>query len=179
MPRLGARPLAGHPVRPVYEPVGKGDSYFPIVLYDAIALAYGHQQAGDIVWPSMQEALADAVDVIVVDTAPLLTTNDAAEILGLADMVVVAARADRTTGDAADRAAELLERRDAHVVGAVLVGARSGRSGRYYYYAQNSYYDGDTKGGGEASERSADETAIFDAGMASTPSGHPASPTEG
>jgi Mrp family chromosome partitioning ATPase len=118
-------------------------------------------------------------DVIVVDTAPLLTTNDAAEILGLADMVVVAARADRTTGDAADRAAELLERRDAHVVGAVLVGARSGRSGRYYYYAQNSYYDGDTKGGGESSGRSADETAIFDAGMASTPSGHPASPTEG
>ena len=37
MPRLAHRPLAGHPVRPVYEPVGKDDSYFPTTLYDAIA----------------------------------------------------------------------------------------------------------------------------------------------
>jgi hypothetical protein len=58
MPRLARRPLAGHPVRPIYEPVGKDDSFFPTVLYDAIALAYGHQQAGDEVWPTMQEALA-------------------------------------------------------------------------------------------------------------------------
>jgi hypothetical protein len=58
MPRLAHRPLMGHPVRPVYEPVGKDDSYFPTTLYDAIALAYDHQQAGEVVWPSMQEALA-------------------------------------------------------------------------------------------------------------------------
>jgi hypothetical protein len=58
MPRLAHRPLSGHPTRPVYEPVGKGDSYFPIELYDAIALAYDHQQAGQIIWPSMQDALA-------------------------------------------------------------------------------------------------------------------------
>ncbi len=58
MPRLARRPLPGHPVRPVYEPVGKDDSYFPTPLFDAMALAYGHQQAGDTVWPSMQQALA-------------------------------------------------------------------------------------------------------------------------
>jgi hypothetical protein len=58
MPRLGYHPLAGHPVRPVYEPVGKDDSYFPTTLYDAIALVYQHQQAGDLVWSSMQDALA-------------------------------------------------------------------------------------------------------------------------
>jgi hypothetical protein len=57
MPRLAREPLAGHPVRSIYEPVGKDDSYFPIELYDAVALAYGHPQAGDVVWPSMQEAL--------------------------------------------------------------------------------------------------------------------------
>ncbi len=34
-------------MRPIYEPVGKGDSYFPTELYDAMALAYGHQAAGD------------------------------------------------------------------------------------------------------------------------------------
>ena len=56
-PRLARRHLQNHPVRPVYEPVGKGDEYFPIAIYDAMALAYGHKQAGDAVWPSMQEAL--------------------------------------------------------------------------------------------------------------------------
>jgi hypothetical protein len=57
MPRLGRRPLAGHPVRPVYEPVGQGDSYFPEVTYDSMALAYGHKETGDVIWSSMQDAL--------------------------------------------------------------------------------------------------------------------------
>ncbi len=58
MPRLARRPLDGHPVRPIFEPVGKDDAFFPPQIYDAVALAYGHQQAGDEVWPTMQEALA-------------------------------------------------------------------------------------------------------------------------
>ncbi|MFT3769562.1 MAG: hypothetical protein QM820_29350 [Minicystis sp.] len=57
MPRLARRPLPNHPVRPIYEPVGKGDSYFPTETYDAMALAYGHKEAGEIVWSTMQEAL--------------------------------------------------------------------------------------------------------------------------
>ncbi|MEZ4295197.1 MAG: hypothetical protein R3B70_09500 [Polyangiaceae bacterium] len=66
MPRLARRPLESHPVRPIYEPVGKGDSYFPTILYDAIVLAYGHPMAGDEVWPEMQEALAlDGLDGIL------------------------------------------------------------------------------------------------------------------
>jgi hypothetical protein len=58
MPRLARRPLPDHPVRPIYEPVGLGDSYFPTAVYDAVALAYGHQETGSVVWPTMQEALA-------------------------------------------------------------------------------------------------------------------------
>jgi Mrp family chromosome partitioning ATPase len=176
------RPRLHHQLGVAYEPRRVLPTAIPEVFVVPDVMDHANIKSPAAMVEAQREVIEMArgmFDVIVVDTAPLLTTNDAAEILGLADMVVVAARADRTTGDAADRAAELLERRDAHVVGAVLVGARSGRSGRYYYYAQNSYYDGDTKGGGEASERSADETAIFDAGMASTPSGHPASPTEG
>jgi len=57
MPRLARRPLSGSSVRPIYEPVGKGDSYFPSTLYNAIVLAYGHEEAGDIVWPEMQDSL--------------------------------------------------------------------------------------------------------------------------
>ena len=58
MPRLSLNPLPGHPARDVYEPVGLDDSYFPYQLFDAVALAYGHQQAGELVWPSLQDALA-------------------------------------------------------------------------------------------------------------------------
>jgi hypothetical protein len=58
MPRLYRAPLEGHPARPVYEPVGLGDSYFPSNVYDAMAVAYGNQQAGDLVWPTMQTALS-------------------------------------------------------------------------------------------------------------------------
>lgn len=58
MPRLARRPLPGHPVRSIYQPVGKDDEYFPISIYDAVTLAYGHEQAGELIWPSLQDALA-------------------------------------------------------------------------------------------------------------------------
>jgi hypothetical protein len=58
VPRLARNPLPGRSSKPVYEPVGRNDKYFATPVYDAMALAYGHQQAGEIVWPEMQEALA-------------------------------------------------------------------------------------------------------------------------
>lgn len=56
MPRLARWPLPNHPVRPIYEPVGLDDSYFPPVVYDAMVLAYGHPRAGAEVWTSMHDA---------------------------------------------------------------------------------------------------------------------------
>lgn len=58
MPRLARRPLPGHPTRSIYQPVGQDDSYFPTPVYDAAAVAFGHPEAGDMVWPEMQDALA-------------------------------------------------------------------------------------------------------------------------
>ena len=57
MTRLARMPLVGHPVRPVYEPVGLGDSYFSSEVYDGAAIAYGNKEAGDVIWPTMQDAL--------------------------------------------------------------------------------------------------------------------------
>lgn len=56
--RVARRPLPGHPQRSIYEPVGLGDSYFGTQTYDAMATSFGHREAGEIVWSTMQEALA-------------------------------------------------------------------------------------------------------------------------
>ena len=58
MPRIAKRPLPNHPVRSIYQPVGQGDSDFPEVVFNAVALASGVQQAGPTLWPEMQDSLA-------------------------------------------------------------------------------------------------------------------------
>jgi len=81
-------------------------------------------------------------DFILVDTAPLLLANDASELIQAADMVLVVTRAHRTSIDACERTAELLQRIDAPVIGGVLVGASdvpsSYRYYRYRYYGANT-----------------------------------------
>ncbi|MBD3886310.1 hypothetical protein IFO70_31970 [Phormidium tenue FACHB-886] len=58
MPRIAKYPLAGHPVRSIYQPAGKRDTEVPEAVYDALALASGVKQAGSIVWSDMQASLA-------------------------------------------------------------------------------------------------------------------------
>ncbi len=66
MTRIAHEPLPGHAARPVYDPVGLGDTYFSSQVYDGAALAYGNREAGDQVWPTMQSALAlDGLDGVV------------------------------------------------------------------------------------------------------------------
>lgn len=75
----------------------------------------------------------DIADVVVIDTAPLLATDDASVLIPLADAVVVVCRAGVTSLDAASRARELLERLHAPVTGVVLIGADQLASARSYY----------------------------------------------
>ncbi len=73
-------------------------------------------------------------DLIIIDTAPLLATNDAVDLLDLVDDVVLVMRSGKTTMQAADRAAEVLDRRRAHVLGVVITDVDAGHSADYYYY---------------------------------------------
>ncbi len=79
-------------------------------------------------------------DLIIIDTAPLLATNDAVDLLDLVDDVILVARAGKTTLQAADRASEILERRKAHVLGVVITDVDARNSTDYYYY-YGGYYD--------------------------------------
>jgi hypothetical protein len=56
--RVGRRPLPGHPVRQIYQPVGLDDEFFPPTIFDAMALGPGVEQAGDVFWSSLQTSLA-------------------------------------------------------------------------------------------------------------------------
>jgi Mrp family chromosome partitioning ATPase/capsular polysaccharide biosynthesis protein len=75
-------------------------------------------------------------DVILLDTAPLLSTNDAIDIAPLADLMVVVARYGITKAHHARRTAELLARMRAPVGGAVFLATPNGNDGGsdYYYY---------------------------------------------
>jgi capsular exopolysaccharide synthesis family protein len=71
-------------------------------------------------------------NVVIVDTAPILSASVTRELVTLADAVVVVCRSGRTTSSAADRCAELLERLGAPTLGVVLVGVPTGPFADYY-----------------------------------------------
>jgi len=71
-------------------------------------------------------------NVVIVDTAPILSASVTRELVTLADAVVVVCRSGRTTTSAADRCAELLERLGAPTLGVVLVGVPTGPFADYY-----------------------------------------------
>jgi Mrp family chromosome partitioning ATPase/capsular polysaccharide biosynthesis protein len=76
-------------------------------------------------------------DVVLLDTAPVLATNDANEVIPSADLVLIVAQVGRTTKEGAEATRELLERRRAPVAGVVLMGSDVSAStpGYYYYYS--------------------------------------------
>ncbi len=80
------------------------------------------------------ERARGSFDVILLDTAPLLAVNDANELLPHADMVIVVAQVGRSKKEAAVAAGDMLARRNAPVVGVVLVGVPETSSSRSYYY---------------------------------------------
>jgi capsular exopolysaccharide synthesis family protein len=93
----------------------------------------GHQPGAklDAQLRLLEEARSLA-DVVIIDTAPLLGASVTRELVTMADVVVLCARAGRTTSPAAGRTAELLERLGAPTLGVVLVGVPVGLFNDYY-----------------------------------------------
>ena len=81
---------------------------------------------------ALLEEARSLANVVIVDTAPLLSASVTRELVALADAVVVVARAGRTTSQAAERSSELLDRLGAPTLGVVLVGVPTGPFADYY-----------------------------------------------
>lgn len=78
-------------------------------------------------------------DVVIVDTAPLLVTNDAARLMGDVDAVLVVGKGGLTTREQARAASDLLERLGAPAVGVILTNATEAVGRHYgYYYGYTS-----------------------------------------
>jgi capsular exopolysaccharide synthesis family protein len=93
----------------------------------------GHQPGGQL--DSELRLLEEArglADVVIVDTAPILSASVTRELVSMADVVIIASRAGRTASPAAQRCAELLERLGAPTLGVVLVGVPTGPFTDYY-----------------------------------------------
>ena len=73
-------------------------------------------------------------DVIILDTAPLLTANDAIDLVASTDLVLLVAQAGLSTSDGAQRVVDVLTRVNAPLGGVVLVAATDSSNEYYYYY---------------------------------------------
>ena len=102
-------------------------------------------------------------DVMILDTAPVLSANDAIDLVGGVDLVVLVAKPGQTTTTEAERTVEKLERVHAPVAGVMLIGTTESPN-NYYYYGQ---YQADpipelgtkSKGRGSRRRRRAEEAA--------------------
>jgi capsular exopolysaccharide synthesis family protein len=79
-------------------------------------------------------------DIVLLDTPPMLTTNDATDLLDVADHVVLVIRSGQTRIGPAERVASLLSRFQANVIGVVLNGCSAADMDSYYGYYY--YYGG-------------------------------------
>jgi capsular exopolysaccharide synthesis family protein len=84
------------------------------------------------------EQMRDRYDVIVLDTAPLLTTNDPIDVVSAADLVVLVVRAAQTRKEALRQAVEVMDNHRVPIAGVVLTGVTSVPNAYYYYYASDT-----------------------------------------
>ncbi len=98
------------------------------------------------------EQMKQKVDVIVIDSSPLLAVADARILAAKADATILVVEQGRTRASALRAAYHATARANANVLGVVLNKVRRGRSGygSYYYYYDRSYAvrGGDSGGGG-------------------------------
>jgi Mrp family chromosome partitioning ATPase/capsular polysaccharide biosynthesis protein len=129
------RPMAHTYLGTVDKPRRTLRTVVPGVWYVSRAVSDPNANPAQVIAAQRQviESARQHFDVVVLDTAPLLTANDAVEVAQSADLVVLVARFQSTTSDNAQRAIELLTRVQAPLAGVVVVGTPED-SGAYYYY---------------------------------------------
>lgn len=90
------------------------------------------------------QVMAQHMDMVLIDSPPVLPVADAVVLAQLVDGVLLVLDAGETRRDVAQRAVESLRQVDANLIGVVLNRVPSRRGSGYYYYYRHYYgnYDG-------------------------------------
>lgn len=108
-------------------------------LYVAVAGNPTREVAGmvEAVKAVCAESVARGATVII-DSSPIQATNDALDLLPLADYVILVVRAGKTSADELLDTIATLERMDSKILGIVLIGTSAARSKDYYDYYEST-----------------------------------------
>jgi capsular exopolysaccharide synthesis family protein len=80
------------------------------------------------------DAARQLADVVIIDTAPMLSASLTRELATMVDAIVVVCRVGRTTAGEAERCGDLLEQLNAPALGIALVGVAAGPLSDYFSY---------------------------------------------
>jgi succinoglycan biosynthesis transport protein ExoP len=89
------------------------------------------------------DAVNEKFDIVVLDTAPVITVTDTTILSNLVDGTVIVIRSGRTTFDVAKRGVKLLSDVNAKILGAVLNSVDTEREGYRYLYPHSYQYGAD------------------------------------
>lgn len=90
----------------------------------------------------------DEFDIVLLDTPPMLTTNDATDLLASADQTLLVIRSGQTRAVAAERVSGLLARFGAPVIGTIFNCCSAADMDGYYGYSGSRYYGSGYYGSG-------------------------------
>jgi capsular exopolysaccharide synthesis family protein len=92
----------------------------------------------------MIRALSEEYDILIFDSAPLLSVTDALILSKVLDGTVIVAKAGKTVYDDVKRALKSLSDLNAHTLG-VVINAFDTKKNEYYYRYYNYYYSDEKK----------------------------------
>lgn len=122
--RWAASPVAGMPLHVL--PSG------PLPPNPADLLSVGRFQ-------ELMNRMSKEVDIVLVDTPPVLAVSDPLVVANFVDGVIVVCEAGRTRLDALRRVVQSLPKETARLVGIVVNRQKGGQQGDYYYYYYADY----------------------------------------
>ena len=131
----GERQVNSYAERIASHPRSRRAPVFFLILLIVIFYAYGRWAIANY-----YDAAIPHYDYILIDTAPVLSANDALDLARSADGIVLVCRFKQTTASGGKLATETMQAAGVPMLGIVLAAVRGGEGYGYYYGGYYSAY---------------------------------------